>query len=180
MQDGAGSRMSVRPINVTECGSWLTPASDTGLGENQETFLKRMGDRSNRCAQSLPAQVRMPHTWPTPTSSEHKYRLTGNTQQSKCLGAIARREAIGTPTQRKWGTPRCFMQKDALTDRGKGNLGEQVNEIHKVKQTGQLNPSWVEWLMGWPIGWTDLKPLETDKYRNVQQWHLEFQINMRK
>ena len=26
---------------------------------------------------------------------------------------------------------------------------------------GQLNPMWVEWLMGWPIGWTDLKPSET-------------------
>ena len=32
---------------------------------------------------------------------------------------------------------------------------------------GKLNPTWVEWLMGWPLGWTDLKPLETDKY---QQW----------
>jgi hypothetical protein len=32
---------------------------------------------------------------------------------------------------------------------------------------GQLNPNWVEWLMGWPIGWTDLKPLATDKF---QQW----------
>jgi hypothetical protein len=20
---------------------------------------------------------------------------------------------------------------------------------------GQLNPTWVEWLMGWPLGWTD-------------------------
>ncbi len=27
----------------------------------------------------------------------------------------------------------------------------------------QLNPNWVEWLMGWPLGWTDLKPLGTDK-----------------
>ena len=27
----------------------------------------------------------------------------------------------------------------------------------------RLNPDWVEWLMGWPIGWTDLKPLETGK-----------------
>lgn len=29
------------------------------------------------------------------------------------------------------------------------------------------NPQWVEELMGWPIGWTDLKPLVTDKF---QQW----------
>ena len=27
--------------------------------------------------------------------------------------------------------------------------------------SGKLNPTWVEWLMGFPLGWTDLKPLET-------------------
>ena len=26
---------------------------------------------------------------------------------------------------------------------------------------GQLNPTWVEWLMGFPIGWTDLNASET-------------------
>ena len=34
---------------------------------------------------------------------------------------------------------------------------------------GKLNPMWVEWLMGWPLGWTDLKPLVTDKSHCVQQ-----------
>lgn len=38
---------------------------------------------------------------------------------------------------------------------------------------GQLNPTWVEWLMGWPIGWTDLKPLETDKFRQWLRSHSE-------
>lgn len=33
---------------------------------------------------------------------------------------------------------------------------------------GKLNPRWVEWLMGWPIGWTDCKLLATDKC----QWPL--------
>lgn len=28
---------------------------------------------------------------------------------------------------------------------------------------GELNPTWVEWLMGWPLGWTDLKPSATAK-----------------
>jgi len=32
---------------------------------------------------------------------------------------------------------------------------------------GPLNPAWVEWLMGWPIGWTGLDPLETGR---CQQW----------
>jgi hypothetical protein len=30
-----------------------------------------------------------------------------------------------------------------------------------------LNPTWVEWLMGWPLGWTDCAPLAMDKFR---QW----------
>jgi DNA (cytosine-5)-methyltransferase 1 len=37
----------------------------------------------------------------------------------------------------------------------------------------QLNATWVEWLMGWPLGWTDLKPLATDKSHFVPQPHGE-------
>jgi len=33
--------------------------------------------------------------------------------------------------------------------------------------TGRVNPRWGEWLMGWPIGWVKLQPLET---ASVQQW----------
>jgi len=32
---------------------------------------------------------------------------------------------------------------------------------------GKLNPMWVEWLMGWPLGWTDLRVSAMDKFR---QW----------
>jgi len=34
---------------------------------------------------------------------------------------------------------------------------------------GKLNPTWVEWLMGWPLAWTDLKPLEMGKSHSVPQ-----------
>jgi hypothetical protein len=34
---------------------------------------------------------------------------------------------------------------------------------------GKLNPMWVEWLMGWPLAWTDLKPLEMDKSHYAPQ-----------
>ena len=33
------------------------------------------------------------------------------------------------------------------------------------KAGGQLNPQWVEWLMGWPIGWTACTELETAKFQ---------------
>lgn len=34
-----------------------------------------------------------------------------------------------------------------------------------------LNPSFAEWMMGWPIGWTDSQPLGTDKFQAWQHSH---------
>src|SRR5699024_8779532 len=42
---------------------------------------------------------------------------------------------------------------------GKRYLCAIVQEKHG--KTGQLNPPFVEWMMGFPTGWTELKPLET-------------------
>ena len=39
---------------------------------------------------------------------------------------------------------------------------------------GKIHPEFTEWMMGWPLGWTDLKPLEMDKCLFVQQKHGEF------
>ena len=39
---------------------------------------------------------------------------------------------------------------------------------------GKLNPMWVEWLMGWLLGWTDLKPLEMDKSHSAPLPHGKF------
>lgn len=36
---------------------------------------------------------------------------------------------------------------------------------------GPLNPDWTEWLMGWPIKWTALEPLETAKFHEWLQQH---------
>jgi len=145
----------------------------------------------------------------TPTSNEDSYRLNGNSQQSKSLGALARKEAIGQPMRPtpRVGGQECYETRakrkghemamsylESAVDyrehffptpgttgmsNGSGNC-EKSNKLHEMGlitdeerrsmrsgNGGQLNPTWVEWLMGWPLGWTDLKPLETDKF---QQW----------
>ena len=53
--------------------------------------------------------------------------------------------------------------------RGK-NLAEKIQQ-EEGRDGGQLNPPLVEWLMGSPIGWSDLKPLEMDRF---QQWYEQF------
>ncbi len=45
-------------------------------------------------------------------------------------------------------------------------LGKQLNLSMVVSLTsGALNPTWVEWLMGFPLGWTDCEHLATRSYR---------------
>ena len=98
--------------------------------------------------------------WPTPTAH--------NAKETNAPSEYKRDTPSLTATihNRMWGTPKSQDSRHALRDRGKGNLGEQVSGLHNG---GKLNPLWTEWLMGWPIGWTDLKPLETDKSHFVQQ-----------
>ena len=47
----------------------------------------------------------------------------------------------------------------------------QLSEMARVGG-GHLSPEWIEWLMGWPIGSTDLQPLAMDKFRSWLQQHL--------
>lgn len=36
---------------------------------------------------------------------------------------------------------------------------------------GKIHPHFTEWMMGWPQGWTDLLPLETDRFQSWRQVH---------
>lgn len=56
---------------------------------------------------------------------------------------------------------KCQMTLDrALAIRGDG--------------VGLPNPEWVEWLMGWPMGWTDMRHLETAKFRQWLRSHSKY------
>jgi hypothetical protein len=56
----------------------------------------------------------------------------------------------------------------AMCKWGGSGARKKLKEVFTDKEiNGPLNPPWVEWLMGWPEGWTDLAPLETAKF---QQW----------
>lgn len=44
-------------------------------------------------------------------------------------------------------------------------------DLPAAERGGQLNPTWVELLMGWPAGWTSLNPISMLEY---QQWLMGF------
>jgi DNA (cytosine-5)-methyltransferase 1 len=74
-----------------------------------------------------------------------------------------------------WPTPQSNDAKNAVvrhrTKSLQVMLGGAVATLDTQAIGGHLNPTWVEWLMGWPLEWTDLKPLEMDKSHFVQQPH---------
>ena len=90
----------------------------------------------------------------------------------------------GLPAAAKsWPTPVASMSKGSspasLTRRsGADRSNDRLDHAVMASDGGQLNPMWVEWLMGWPTGWTDLKPLETARFHEWQRQHLHcFPIN---
>ncbi len=67
-----------------------------------------------------------------------------------------------------WRTPSASViepKSNVVKLTGRTPQDPQVGLADQVG--GQLNPDWVEWLMGWPIGWTSLEPLPAD---NFSQW----------
>ena len=62
-----------------------------------------------------------------------------------------------------WPTPKA---RDHRKPGGAAELARHTPDL-PTEIGGALNPTWVEWLMGWPLGWTDCAPLATDKF---QQW----------
>jgi len=86
-----------------------------------------------------------------------------------------------TPCARDWkDTPgsKAYSTNPNGTPRDRTDrLAIWVYEVERANGNStpsNLNPEFSEWLMGWPVGWTDLKPLVTDKFRNVQLWHSVF------
>ncbi|EPT3124242.1 DNA cytosine methyltransferase [Pseudomonas aeruginosa] len=49
--------------------------------------------------------------------------------------------------------------------------GSKAGECLPQVVGGQLNPTWVEWLMGWPLEWTALKPLGMARFQEWLQQH---------
>lgn len=54
---------------------------------------------------------------------------------------------------------------------GSGARAKLRTMVTKEELNGSLNPQWVAWLMGWPIGWTSLEPLAMAKFRVWLRWH---------
>jgi hypothetical protein len=177
----------VRPIKETGCGSWPTPSANktTASGElvnaDGSPWNGKQKPHSKKTGKPVQTALmdKVIHTWPTPCRRDYKgtnapeglTRKDGKSRLDQLPNAVA---YGGTQTQQKWHWPTPVARGVHGLYGGSRHWNKMKQAGHHSMLTGQLNPSWVEWLMGWPIGWTDLKRLETDRFRNVQQWHSKF------
>lgn len=169
-------------VNDLECGekwqgsftkydqdtcSWKTHQCSLlgGLDEFLETWPQWGLMRDGECweQQTLEQTIRGTEFGLSPNGvdSFHTPNTTGLDGGSNSRKAL--RKKLATPVARMW----------------KDN-GKSPSELNRNSETlamqagGNLNPTWVEWLMGWSLGWTDLKPLEMGRCHCVRQQHGEY------
>ena len=101
--------------------------------------------------------------WPTPNARDWKDSVnTVPPSVGKTRGHSLGMKVAEVQNQKMWPTPRASEWKGTgpLGSKShnhrleKGYLDATVQERSQV--SGSLNPTWVEWLMGYPEGWTDL------------------------
>lgn len=107
-------------------------------------------------------------SWPTPRAG----KTTDENEETWMVRHKAGK--VATPplslAVKMWATPCASDNRDRgnlgmPAIRRRASMGKQIMLSMSVSDTsGALNPEWVEWLMGWPVGWTDLRPLETDRF----------------
>lgn len=103
-------------------------------------------------------------SWPTPTTQETEHpdaiwneqnrrvSSTGSTHSMNLADAVKR---WPTPTANSWGSAghRQMLQRHVES----GVITPKDKLAMTSGNGGKLNPTWVEWLMGFATGWTDLE-----------------------
>ena len=123
------------------------------VDESYETYRQRMQSSGNpkNVGKTKPGNLSMQaKMWPTPVADGD--RAVNYKQGGTSLGYAAR----------MWPTPRSSEHKDCgpVGSKSHTHMLDRKYLCAATKEsdrpTGKLNPQWVEWLMGYPVGWTDL------------------------
>jgi len=148
----------------TGSGLWATPrTSDVAAGRTLDEKGRRTSKSSNLVfGANLADQVRM---WPTPRSCS---AMAAENIQNRVNDKFPNLESVVARTM--WPTPTTRDYKggrkpETLAESGRGKTNSLNDAVTVRDQHGSLNPAWVEWLMGFPEGWTDLKPSEMPSSR---------------
>jgi hypothetical protein len=108
---------------------------------------------------------------PTPQATDHRSKPTSASWKAK--GGV--NFSLANPEiQEKWPTPNARDWKDSPGMNLFRNVGQVSTAVAvyrqlEVSNSGQLNPDWVEWLMNWPIKWSDLNGSNKQEFQRWQE-----------
>ena len=99
---------------------------------------------------------------PTPTASSYgTQKADGPAGYRPSLETMARKNLWPTPVARDFKGQ--GMSRERRESRAPDNL---CSAVMVSDGSGTLNPQWVEWLMGYPLAWTELDALATQWFRS--------------
>ena len=167
MRSGTVYQLPRLAPTITEIGSglWPTPRAKEakhGAPTDWEMTTDHAGTRD-----SLRVQVNKRAFWRTPAAANGQQGPKSKELYEQCLktgqSAITLVDEV-RHTPAYWPTPnaadnrdRGCMEDPSIQRRLK--IGKQVGlstAVKETRQSGTLNPTWVEWLMGFPLDHTDL------------------------
>lgn len=94
-------------------------------------------------------------------------------QSVLALGHIQSRIPDGTWSKKIGALLPTITGQDGKNNGGPAQFNRNTLPLNALVG-GPLNPEWCEWLMGFPIGWTALSPLEMHRLQQWQRLHSEF------
>lgn len=169
------------PTSGNGSGSWPTATSADSRGSGA---MYGSGDGYERTT-LVDRAVRM---WPTPAArGDNRSPEAALAAKARHPGGPGKQVTSLTVLAKMWATPTCRDWKDrACVDANvptNGLLGRQAvrSGLHppttstpgqaSLPTTRVLNPAFTEWLMGWPVGWTDSTRSATESYRSWLRTH---------
>jgi len=156
-----GNQIDLRRVVKRKGGLWPTPNSSDAFSPNWRTGHDQ---KKGYLRTKVLTHGRKGGLWPTPDSSQRGTRAADLVKNKSTVKRRDSGQERGIDLQtavKMWPTPQERDFRSPKRVNSKTNyyqLNEEIKESNGVQ--GQLNPDWVEWLMGWPIGWTSLEPLK--------------------
>ena len=95
--------------------------------------------------------------WPTPTARDYR-SVTGREHEQR--DNHLQNLNVAVTYRERWPTPTTSDGNG-----GPGSSGRDGGDNLRTAVGGSLNPTWVDWLMGLPVGWTDCEHLATRSSR---------------
>lgn len=157
---GAMARHGLWPTPTCGGGGQSIPPGTSPTGQTTDGSKRTVS--LERYVQQVEQQL-----WPTPTVKGNHNRKGASPKAGDGLATRVQKFPTPTAAMHHGSSSGALIRRD-----GRSREGDRLDyAIEREASNGRLNPTWVEWLMGWPLGWTALQPLEMGRFREWQRQH---------